>query len=243
MKIRLLLFAGLRERAGTEALEVELDNGLDLAGVKRELERRFPAWGSLEHVRGVLDRAYVRDDAVPSEGCELALIPPVSGGAPRGDVGDEAAEAALRRGVFELCSEPLDAARAQARVGHASCGAICVFAGCTRDNNRGESVVRLEYEAYDAMTEPEMARIFERCVHEFGDPDGMRPDLALRMLCQHRTGIVEIGEPSVVIAVASPHRVAAFSACRYLIDELKKTLPVWKKEIYPDGHHWIGDRS
>lgn len=243
MKIRLLLFAGLRERAGVETLDVELEDGLDLSGAKRELESRFPEWGSLEHVRGVLDRAYVRDDTSLSDGCELALIPPVSGGAPEEGVGVGGEDANLQRGVFELRGDPLDAAVAQARVGHPSCGAVCVFAGCTRDTNRGESVVRLEYEAYDAMTEPEMARIFERCVHEFGDPDGTRPDLALRMLCQHRTGVVEIGEPSVVIAVASPHRVAAFSACRYLIDELKKSLPVWKKEIYPDGHHWIGDRS
>jgi len=86
------------------------------------------------------------------------------------------------------------------------------------------------------MTSVEMARIFARC------RDAVDAD-RLRMLCIHRVGVVEVGQPSVVIAVASPHRAAAFAACRFLIDELKRTLPVWKKEVYASGHHWIGDRS
>ena len=90
------------------------------------------------------------------------------------------------------------------------------------------------------MTGPEMARIFERCRSELAADDAAR---ALRMLCQHRVGVVEVGEPSVVIAVASPHRDQAFRACRFLIDELKASLPVWKKEFYEGGAHWIGERS
>ena len=110
------------------------------------------------------------------------------------------------------------------------------FTGSTREENRGKRVVRLEYEAFEKMTGPEMQRIFERCRAE---QQGAR----LRMLVAHRVGVVEVGEPSVVIAVASPHRAQAFAAARFLIDELKRTLPVWKKEIYADGEHWIGDRS
>lgn len=117
---------------------------------------------------------------------------------------------------------------------------MCTFTGTTREHNRGKRVVRLEYEAFEAMTGPEMARIFERCRREL---DADAASRALRMLCQHRVGVVEVGEPSVVIAVASPHRDLAFRACRFLIDELKASLPVWKKEIYPDGEHWIGERS
>jgi len=139
-------------------------------------------------------------------------------------------------GVFELVREPLDPAALEARVAHPSCGARVLFTGSTRDENRGKRVVRLEYEAFEKMTGPEMARIFERCRAE-------QPDTKLRMLVAHRVGIVAVGEPSVVIAVASPHRAPAFAACRFLIDELKRTLPVWKKEIYADGAHWIGDRS
>ena len=140
------------------------------------------------------------------------------------------------QGVFELVREPLDPAALEARVGHPSCGACVCFTGTTREENRGKRVVRLEYEAFEKMAGPEMERIFERCRAE-------QPDARLRMLVAHRIGIVAVGEPSVVIAVASPHRAPAFAACRFLIDELKRTLPVWKKEIYADGAHWIGDRS
>jgi molybdopterin synthase catalytic subunit len=117
---------------------------------------------------------------------------------------------------------------------------VVVFTGSTRGRNRGRQVVRLEYEAFEAMAGPEMARIFGRCRRELRADEGER---ALRMLCQHRTGVVGVGEPSVVIAVASPHRALAFEACRFLIDALKESLPVWKKEHYPDGEHWIGERS
>jgi molybdopterin synthase catalytic subunit len=91
------------------------------------------------------------------------------------------------------------------------------------------------------MTGPQMQRIFARCRAVLGAGDD--PERALRMLCQHRTGTVAVGQPSVVVAVASPHRADAFEACRFLIDALKQSLPVWKKEVYEDGHHWIGDRS
>lgn len=145
-------------------------------------------------------------------------------------------ETDYERGVFELAREPLATAELERRVQHPACGACVTFTGTTREENRGKRVVRLEYEAFERMTGPEMARIFERCRAE-------QPDTRLRMLVVHRVGIVGVGEPSVVIAVASPHRAPAFAACRFLIDELKLTLPVWKKEIYADGAHWIGDRS
>ena len=252
MRLVVRLFARLRERAGSGELVLDdLPDGLDVAGLKRALTERHPELGSLEAVRGVVGTAYVEDSRALAEGDEVSLLPPVSGGDPgsgsgSGSGSDSAgpdAVAALARGRFELSSEPLDAAAAQARVAHPSCGAICVFTGTTRDANRGQAVERLEYEAFAAMSGPEMARIFERCVAAHGDPDGARPERALRMLCQHRVGVVGVGEPSVVIAVASPHRAPAFDAARFLIDELKASLPVWKKEHYEGGAHWIGDRS
>lgn len=237
MQIRVRLFAGLRERAGkTELALDELPDGADVAAAKRALLERHPELGSLASVRGALGESYVRDDARLKDGDELALLPPVSGGAPDSD-------AALAAGVFELSARPLDPLECQRRVAHPTCGAALVFTGSTRDENRGKRVVRLEYEAFEAMAGPEMARIFERCRREHGDGDGSRPERALRMLCVHRTGTVEIGEPSVVIAIASPHRAAAFDACRFLIEELKRSLPVWKKELYQGGEHWIGERS
>ena len=233
MHVVVQLFAVLRERAGADELRLDdLPAALDVAGLKRELEQRHPELGSLEFVRGVVGTNYVEDDTSLEEGQTVSLLPPVSGGS--GHTPETAED--LARGVFELCADPLDIAACQRRVQHDSCGAAVVFTGTTRDNNRERAVGRLSYEAFEAMTEPEMARIFERCAAELeGTP--------LRMLCQHRTGDVAVGEASVVVAVASPHREPAFRACRFLIDELKASLPVWKKEFYGDGEHWIGDRS
>ncbi len=234
MKLEVQLFASLRERAGRSVLALDaLPEPLDIAGLKRELARRHPELGELGHVRGVVGTSYAGDATPLRDGMSVALLPPVSGGAP------DSAQA-LAHGVFELCPSLLDPALAQRRVEDANCGAVCTFTGTTRGHNRGRTVVKLEYEAFEAMTGPEMGCIFERCRAELAADEGAR---ALRMLVQHRTGTVGVGEPSVVIAVASPHRDLAFRAARFLIDELKASLPIWKKEHYPDGEHWVGDRS
>jgi len=234
MNVTLQLFASLRARVGRSTLEVRgLPEALDVAGLKRELERRHPELGSLAHVRGVIGTDYVVDSTPLTDGAVVSLLPPVSGGA-------HDADSALAAGVFELLDTAVRPSLASERVSHATCGAIATFVGTTRDTSRGRSVVRLEYEAFEAMTGPEMARIFARCRAELEADEGAR---ALRMLCQHRVGAVAVGEPSVAIAVASPHRDLAFRACRFLIDELKRSLPIWKKEVYADGEEWIGDRS
>lgn len=237
MELRVLLFASLRERFGTGELVVDgLPEGLSLGDLKRELQVRWPELGSLEHVSGVVLEQYVSDDRVLLPGQEVALLPPVSGG-------EESAEEALARGVFELASGPIDLEACRLRVEHDSCGALVLFSGNVRATNRGENVQRIDYEAFERMAHPEMQRIFDRCTQEHGDTDGSCPERALRMLCVHRVGTVAVGESSVLVLVASPHRDAAFQAARFLIDELKASLPVWKKEVYDGGHHWIGDRS
>jgi MoaE-MoaD fusion protein len=231
------LFAGLRERAGRAELELaDLPEPLDIAALKRELERRLPELGSLASVRCAIGTRYASDDSELARGDEVALIPPVSGGAPDSDE-------ALERGIFELSLEPIDPSACQRRVGHPSCGACALFTGLVRAESRGRRVTRLEYEAFEAMTAAEMVRLFERCRATHGDPDGSRPERRLRLLVRHRVGRVAIGEPSVVVAVASPHRDLAFRACRFLIDELKQSVPIWKKELYEDGEAWIGERS
>ena len=231
MRLVVRLFAGLAERAGArEIVLVGLPDELTIGDLKRALEHQHPALGSLAHVAGVIGTTYARDDARVRPGDDVSLLPPVSGGE-RDDDPD------LERGVFLLSRAPLEVEPLFARVVHASCGGTTLFVGTTRDTNRERTVVRLEYEAFEAMTGPEMARIFARC------RDAIGAEERLRMLCAHRVGVVGIGEPSVVVAVASPHRDAAFRAARFLIDELKRTLPIWKKEVYADGHHWIGDRS
>jgi molybdopterin synthase catalytic subunit len=241
MDLSIRLFAGLRERAGADVLRLtDLPDGLDVGGLKRLLVERHPELGELGHVRGVLGTTYVDDSAALTGDEELCLIPPVSGGAPE-PAGD------LEQGVFEIRPEALDCAAALARVGHPSCGANCTFIGTTRDVNREQDVRQLDYEAFAEMAGAEMGRIFDECRAAFGPeaPDGDLPPDArrLRMLVQHRAGTVGVGEPSVVVAVASPHRDAAFAAARFLIDELKARVPLWKKESYEGGHHWIGERS
>ena len=149
-------------------------------------------------------------------------------------------EHALANGVLEMRRGALDPAEAFRRVQDRSCGAVALFVGTARERNRDRDVERLDYEAFDAMAGAEMERIFAECRARI---DAERPEHALRMLVLHRTGAVGVGEPSVVVAVASPHRDAAFQACRFLIDELKARVPLWKREVYSDGHHWIGDRS
>ena len=258
MDLTVRLFAVLRERAGQDELLLrDLPPELDLAELKRELEARHPELGSLEHVAAVLGTSYVPDDTAVDGTLEVSLLPPVSGGdAAASDAGERAVD--LERGVFELSAEPLDPAAVQRRVTHASCGAVVLFTGVTRETNRGRDVERLDYEAFAEMAGAEMARIFDETREHFGPPPAATEGaaegaagsaaqepgaLALRMLCQHRTGTVAVGEPSVVIGVASPHRDAAFRAARHLIDELKARVPLWKKEVYDAGQHWIGDRS
>jgi len=231
VRVTVRLYASLRERAGCEQLLLEdVPAGIDVAGAKRLLEQRHPELGALAAVRGVLGTSYVPEDTPLEEGSELALLPPVSGGSGEDD--------ALLAGLFELSARPLDPSAALRRVEHSSCGAVLVFVGNARDRNRERDVVRLEYEAFPEMAASEMARIFAAC-RTLG---GNAPQHAVRMLVQHRTGAVEVGEPAVVVAVASPHRDAAFQAARFLIDELKAHVPLWKREVYADGHHWIGER-
>ena len=236
MDLELSLFAALRERAGAARIQLEgLPDELDVAGLKREVESRLPELGDLVHVACVVGTEYVTDDRKLTAGDAVAFLPPVSGGS----------GAEFERGVFELHENSLDEESCRKRVGHPSCGAITVFSGNAREWNRGQQVTHLEYEAFEAMTGPEMDRIFARCLEEClpSDEESAGSPRVLRMLVQHRVGKVPIGEPAVVLAVASPHRDKSFVACRFLIDELKKTLPIWKKEFYADGEHWIGDRS
>ncbi len=245
MRVTIRLFAVLRERAGRDTIELaDVPAGSTIADLKELLSAAAPELGDLASVAGVIGTAYASPTTVVEEGADVAFLPPVSGGAASAQDDD------LERGVFELLSEPLDLAAIQARVTHPSCGAVVLFTGITRETNRGQDVVELDYEAFAAMTGPEMGRIFDDCLAAHGPSQasdaegGLSADaLRLRMLAVHRTGVVGVGEPSVAIAVASPHRDAAFQAARFLIDTLKDRLPVWKKEVYGDGHHWIGDRS
>jgi len=212
MKVAVRLFAALRERAGTREAALELKEGASVDDV-------WPALGLGEEPSGLVyavNRAYVERGTPLAEGDEVALIPPVSGGA------------------FVLSGEPLSLERAAVEVASDGAGAIATFVGTTRARSRGRDVIRLEYEAYEGMAEAEMERIAGalRDRHDVID-----------VAIHHRVGPVEIGETSVVIAVSAAHRAAAFDACREAIDTLKQTVPLWKKELYVGGEEWIGQGS
>jgi len=212
VKVAVKLFAALREQRGAREVELHLAEGARVDDV-------WAALGLGDEPAGLvyaLNRSYVDREAALAEGDEVALIPPVSGGA------------------FRLSEEPLSLERVVAEVASDDAGAIATFVGTTRARSRGKDVVRLEYEAYEGMAETEMERIASTLKerHELID-----------VAIHHRVGPVEIGETSVVIAVSAAHRQAALAACREAIDTLKETVPLWKKELYVGGEAWVGQGS
>ncbi len=212
VQVSIRLFAGLRERAGTGARELELADGATVADVWRALELGDEPAGLLYAV----NKRYAGAATVLADGDEVALIPPVSGG------------------DFRLTAEPLSLDAVVREVQRDEAGAVATFLGTVRNRSRDRNVLYLEYEAYEGMAEEMMA--------ELAGVLSARHDL-LAVAIHHRTGRVEIGEPSVAIAVSSPHRAAALAACKDAIDTLKGTVPLWKKEIYAGGEEWIGQGS
>jgi molybdopterin synthase catalytic subunit/molybdopterin converting factor small subunit len=210
MRITVRLFAGLRERAGWSRRELE------------DVARVADVWPALDlgdeppGLAYAVNREYADRSRELNDGDEVALIPPVSGGA------------------FLLSAEPLDLRAVVAEVQRNEAGAIATFVGTTRRHSRGRTVLYLDYEAYPEMAE-EMMRSLAAALKE-------RYDLC-EVAIHHRIGRVDIGEPSVAIAVSAPHRHAALEACREAIDTLKETIPLWKKEVYEGGEEWIGRGS
>jgi MoaE-MoaD fusion protein len=222
--VRTRLFARLREQArGAETETLELPAGSTLADVYETLRQRHPALPDRGAVRAALNQEFSDWTATVEDGDEAAFIPPVSGGAHGAGV------------LFELTVDPLDARRLEAAVAHKGAGAICTFTGVVRDSSRGRSVTHLEYEAYAEMATAEMRKI--------GDEIGSKWPEA-RVAMAHRTGRLEIGEASVVVSVSCPHRAEAIAACKWGIDRLKESVPIWKKEHAADGTYWIeGDEA
>ena len=212
MRVRVRLFAALRERAGSGSVDVELPEDAVVGDV-------WAALGLGDEPAGLLyalNRGYSEKTAPLSPGDEVAVIPPVSGGG------------------FALSEEPLSLEAVAGEVKADEAGAIATFVGTTRARSRGRDVLFLEYEAYEGMAEQVMA--------ELAATLKMRHELC-EVAIHHRVGRVEIGETSVVIAVSAPHRAAALTACHEAIDELKVTVPLWKKEVYEGGEEWIGRGS
>jgi molybdopterin synthase catalytic subunit/molybdopterin converting factor small subunit len=210
MHVTVKLFAGLRERAGWS--ERDIDAGPTVGDVWRALELGDEPAGLLYAV----NKEYADPTRPLAEGDEVALIPPVSGGA------------------FRLAEGRLDLETVVAEVADERAGAIATFQGTVRRQSRGREVIALEYEAYSGMAENVMA--------EIADEVKTRYELC-EVAITHRVGRVEIGETSVVIAVSAPHRQDALASCKDVIDALKERVPLWKKELYKGGEEWIGRGS
>jgi molybdopterin synthase catalytic subunit/molybdopterin converting factor small subunit len=210
VRVTVRLFAGLRDRAGTA--RVELDEVARVGDVWAKLGLGDEPGGLLYAV----NREYAGPDDALHDGDEVALIPPVSGGA------------------FRISAAPLDLGAAVAEAANDEAGAVATFVGTVRRSSRGRDVLYLEYEAYEEMAEPMLARLAGELTAKHG---------LCEVAIHHRIGRVEIGEASVVIAVSAPHRAAALDACREAIDTLKTTIPLWKKEVYAGGEEWIGRGS
>ncbi len=212
MRITVKLFAGLRERAREGERDLELDDGARVADVWAPL-------GLGEEPEGLLyavNKEYASPDRRLSEGDEVALIPPVSGG------------------EFRLTEDPIDVGAVIAEVADDQAGAVATFLGTTRVRSRGRSVLYLEYEAYEGMA--------EKIMEEIANTLRERYELC-RVAITHRIGRVGIGETSVAIAVSAPHREHALAACKEAIDTLKVDVPLWKKEVYEGGEEWVGRGS
>jgi molybdopterin synthase catalytic subunit len=207
VRVTVRLFAGLRERAGTARLDVDGVERIDDVWAKLGLGDEPPG------LLYALNREYVDRGAALNEGDEVAVIPPVSGGA------------------FRISREPLELARVVEEASSDDAGAVATFVGTVRRRSRDRDVLHLEYEE---MAEPMLARLADDLTAKHG---------LSKVAIHHRIGRVEIGEPSVVIAVSAPHRAAALDACREAIDTLKETIPLWKKEVYTGGEEWIGRGS
>lgn len=225
--VRIRLFAGLRHRAGAETIDLDLPDGATVEDALRALDRSGPLAGIIGamSVQMAVNREYATAGRALRGDDELALIPPVSGGAPDAEEATTSGPAMPAHVLVTdrpLSAQPLiDAVRSDAA------GAIVVFEGVTRE------VPELHYEAYREMAEPLIQRIVEECVATHG----------LRAATvEHRIGVVPLGQPSVIVAVSASHREEAFAGARDIIDRVKAQAPIWKREISTEGSgRWIHD--
>jgi molybdopterin converting factor subunit 1 len=215
VKVTVLYFAAARERCGTEREVLELPPGTVADLLAAACRRHEALGGLLPHLRVAVNQQFARpEDPVPAD-AEVALIPPVAGGA----------------GVFRLTDRPALLEEVIRAVAGTEVGGLVTFTGQVRGQTRGRRVVRLEYEAYPPMAERVLAGIGE----EVG-----RLWPGARLAIVHRIGVLMPGDVAVVIAAAAPHRKEAFRACEHAIDRLKEDAPIWKKEVYDDGQQWVG---
>lgn len=225
MNIQILFLGPARDFAGVDSLEIELPEASTLANLRHELAERFDQLKkALPTIRFAINQSFANDEAVLKDGDEVALIPPVSGGSENDN----------QNIMIEICNHEIDIERVRDFVtGDIHLGGIATFEGATRaenDESHGQ-LVRLDYEAYEAMAHKELTRLAEETIKQWS---------AGKVAIVHRVGSVPPAQVSVMIAVACAHRKEAFAACQWIIDTLKKDVPIWKKDVYEDGYvHWV----
>jgi MoaE-MoaD fusion protein len=219
VRVRVRLFARYREALGRERLEVDLPEDGTVECAWSAVADRHPELAPYRpFTLFAVGQDYVSPDHRLRPDDELCLFPPVSGGA--------------APDIYRVVTQPLSPDSIAAEVDDPGAGGIVIFSGVVRNETGGRPVKFLEYEAHAAMAEVKM--------REIGETVRARWPGVKRVAMLHRIGRLEIGEASVLIAVAAAHRGDAFEACRYAIDTLKRTVPVWKKEHFEDGEVWVG---
>ena len=230
MLVRVLFFGMLKDLAGKSSDEIELEDSASVRDLLACCEAQIPRLKeSLGSLAIAVNQQYAGPDTRLKADDEVALLPPVSGGAPDGAGGTPPRQPAGRRRYALIVRETIDTVGTLDRLKRGEDGSALVFEGVVRNQTRGRKTLYLDYEAYEEMALAQMEELAEQALGRFQIRD---------VAIVHRLGRLEIGETSVLIAVASAHRAAAFDACRWLIDTLKKTVPIWKKEYFEDGAVW-----
>ncbi len=229
MQVRVLYMGMLRDLAGREREVVQLADGAHLADLYADLQQRVPKLSDFRKAIALaVNYEYADPAATLHDNDEVALIPPVSGG----KAGEDSTGETLLPLISEHCrlvGGLIKNDAILAAIKHPEDGAVAVFDGVVRNNSRGRRTLHLEYTAYEPMALRQMEHLAQQALANYAIRD-------VRVV--HRLGRLQIGETSVYIVVASAHRDAGFDACRWLIDTLKKTVPIWKKEFFEDGAVW-----
>jgi molybdopterin synthase catalytic subunit len=234
IRVRVLFFGAARDIVGAAELELDLANPSTAETAFAQVLAAFPDLRRFgRSLLFALNQEYAPAQREVRDGDELAVFPPVSGGATDNAIPkqDEAAIPTESVDFFELTTEPLDVGAIARRVVLPQCGATVTLDGYARRWTSGRETLYLIYEAYAPMAVAEMKRLGQEAHRQF--------EIG-HIGIVHRTGRLEIGETSVVIAVSATHRKAAFAACEWAIRELKRTVPIWKKEVFEDGEGWVG---
>ncbi|MGI8404106.1 MAG: molybdopterin converting factor subunit 1 [Thermomicrobiales bacterium] len=229
--IHMQYFAMMRELIGKSGETLTLAPNATARDAFARIVESTPRLAGLEKsIMLMVNQEYVRGNHVLRDGDELAFIPPVSGGSGRDDGDDQVTLVKL----FRVTDQEIDPRTVEAAVAGPDAGAIVTFSGNVRDNARGRDVRALDYEAYVPAAEKMLAHIGAEIIDRWPD---------VRTAITHRTGLLQPGETSVVIACASVHRAQAFEAAAYAIDRIKEIVPIWKKEHYADDSTWIGSEA